>query len=215
MEFIAWPTAVLIMVIIFLLLFRKPINSLLSRTTKISKTGLEAEIQETKRNEQVENKEQPEGTSVVNIFHALEAYRAMPFVIEREKKLKADLTKYNITIQPTEERWLNVLNILYITKDHDKIYYTIFGTQIKILKFLNTEPLSTATIDAITPFYNEYILLTGINPEDWPFNNYINYLISQRLIIYNDISKTVTLSDEGRFFLIYMIAQKYNDKPYN
>ena len=95
-------------------------------------------------------------------------------------------------------------NLIYI--DFERIYHNIFGSQLNLLQFLNSRPKGE-NLEGLKPFYD---LAVTMHPKtaDYPFQQYLDYLINTGLIIKKEGLFYIT--QMGREFLEYLIKQGYS-----
>ena len=82
----------------------------------------------------------------------------------------------------------------------DSIYSSIFGSQIRILERLNT--LLPETRDSLQIYYNN---AENLNPkffDNYPYKNYLNFLISFNLI--REDNENISITELGIDFLKYL-----------
>lgn len=126
---------------------------------------------------------------------------------EVESRINEQLT------QITDEK--NKIDILVknlaqqqINNAFEKVYYNIFGSQIKLLEFLTIQTEGKARIKTILPFFEN---TKDTNPdtfESWEFSDYMNFLLSWNLVE-ND-ADVWYVTKYGRAFITYITAMKYS-----
>ena len=77
--------------------------------------------------------------------------------------------------------------ILLQNYDFEKIYNIIFGTQIRLVEFINEQANKKCTLDDIFLYYNQS-KEKGLNTDYYNLDNYLNFLYSKKLILVNNIS---------------------------
>jgi hypothetical protein len=198
MEALAWPAVGLILGLIALLLFRKPIIRLLDRTEKVSKEGLQAHTVQ----EQHIDKPVSKADDLLKIFDN-------QLVVETEKLIKNKLD--NLALKDLEEREKYLLRnvaMVVITQMFDKSYYLIYGSQLSALRYLNDNRGLSLTTSQITSIYNDAVRKYPDNYANYTFENWLGFLVNSYLVQKNgnDIGITV----RGTEFLKYLIEQGYS-----
>ena len=100
------------------------------------------------------------------------------------------------------------LAALQLTASYEKIYYQIFGSQIRLLEYLNSLPEKKSDSSEIEQFY---IDTKTVNPEYFgasDFTQYMEFLISWGLVTTN--SKKCLITKAGIGFLKHITALKFN-----
>jgi hypothetical protein len=92
----------------------------------------------------------------------------------------------------------------YLALQYESIYHIIFGTQISLLQHLNSKPFGVTMEEADT-YYKKSISL-GLR--DYPFKDYIGYLLGSSLIEQKDEKYFITM--QGKGFLYFLIEDNKN-----
>ncbi|WP_318455456.1 hypothetical protein [Photobacterium leiognathi] len=95
-----------------------------------------------------------------------------------------------------------------LTAFFEKIYYNIFGTQIRLLEYLSVQESGTAKTTDITPFFEE---CKKSNPKLFSESNlsdYLNFFHLWGLLEFGDDHYKIT--KEGRAFLRYITSMQFN-----
>ena len=99
-----------------------------------------------------------------------------------------------------------------ISKEFEKIYYRIYGSQIRILEFLSVQDKGRAEASHIYPIYQHAKKQYAASYQDRSFIDYMNYLVVCRLVTNEDDSWALTRV--GRVFLSYITAAQLDkNKP--
>ena len=195
MESFAWPIVVLILGIVVVLAFKKELGGFISRAQKISKDGIETTPQQSQQNISSES-------------DAEELMRSFDSVVLREQE---DLIRKTLTdkIPDNNVEQIKVLirhlAAMQMAFAFEKLYINIYGSQIGILQHLNLIPEGVPQ-DDIKPFYE---LAKKENPEayeEYPFDRYLDFLISQTLVIQHGDRYLIT--NLGVDFLGYLIRAR-------
>lgn len=116
-------------------------------------------------------------------------------------------------IQNKYERIYKYSKLLILIKSAEKIYHSIYGSQIRILQSLN---YSISQNSADVKFY--YDNAVKYYPEifqNYSYENYLTFLSSWGLIIIEDDFKKLTITDAGKDLLRYIVEANLSfDKKY-
>lgn len=199
MESLLWPATVLILGLIALLIFKKPITRLIDRTEKVSKEGIQARATQ---EQQLKEKQ------VSKVDEFLKVYDNQ-LLLETEKLIKANLD----ALQPrdSEEREKFLLRNfagLVITQAFDRTYYLIYGSQIAALQYLSDNRLSPQTVKNILPFYEEVVKNYQDLYAHYPFDGWLGFLTTTSLVQRNGNDVGITV--RGKEFLKFLIEQGYS-----
>jgi hypothetical protein len=102
----------------------------------------------------------------------------------------------------------------------EKIYRTIFKSQINLLRHLRSLPERRATWIELFTFYQQGLLSQGFTATTYPYENYMNFLAINGLITWQTVPGTnqtvVSLTEIGDKFLQYLTDSNYNiqERPY-
>ena len=127
-ETIKWP----VLIIIGLLNFRKPIIDLINRITKVGygSKSIEAKQQVTAREKKSEE--------ISHIDRVVGLFRPETIETFREEVSKETEVSTLKTSDEKIERLTNYGSLLYIMRHFDILYNNIFGSQIRILEYVNS-----------------------------------------------------------------------------
>lgn len=185
-----WPVLILVVIIILI----KPIKSLINRVTKVGYGDKTLEVNQQTATQKLEKQENSLVDRVIGLFRpeSIEMFANIAAQDTELEKLETDKDKI--------ERLKKYSTMLRIMRQFDLIYYSIFGSQIRILEKLNT--LQPSTKDSLKIFYEHS---KNSNPnffENYSFDDYLNFLFSFNLIIENDGAIRITIL--GVDFLKYL-----------
>ncbi len=212
-KILVWPLAVIIIVLIIVLLLKKSIMDILSRVTKLKYGDTIAEVSQSlqdKTEKSLLGQSQSDRPNE-NIEKALGLF-SQP-TLDRAKKLVEDESKINeiSDINFKVEALVKYSEALYLILSFERIYNLIFGSQLYILDYVNTDrsqaknDLKTfydAAKDKYPDFYSAY-----------SYDDYFDFLVAHELVIIksNDCCEITWL---GRDFLKYLVetAKTINKK---
>jgi len=185
-----WP----ILIIVGLLIFRKPIVDLINRITKVGygSKSIEAKQQITaseKKSEEISHIDR-----VVGLFK--------PETIEMFREAVSNETEVSKLKTPDEqiERLTNYSSLLYIMRHFDVVYNNIFGSQIRILEYVNSH--SRQTKDSVKFFYENAKKNHPKFYDNYLYEEYLNFLFVFNLIREDNGILNVTIL--GIDFLKYL-----------
>jgi hypothetical protein len=198
MEFLAWPAVGLILGIIALFMFKKPLTRLLDRTEKVTKEGLQA------RTAQEQQSDKP----ISRVDEFLKVHENQ-LLIETESNLKSNLDALHPRGPEEREKFLlRNFAALLIAQSFDKAYYLIYGSQLAALRYLNDNRSSALTTDHLRPFYDEGARKFQDIYAHYSFESWLSFLVAINLVQrnVNDVGLTI----RGKEFLKYLIDQGYS-----
>ncbi len=174
--------------------FKTDISNFINRVCQFKISGVEI-IAEQQKETQLESKSQIDTKT---------AAESIP------SKLISDLvknfrTEYN-NITNEKNKLLNDIAVRDIIIDYERIYNIIFGSQINLLEYLKNQQSGLPRREMELFFENvkkyNYIFV------DWNLNNYINFLVQQKLIEPFGVSYQIT--PKGSSFLTYISNMGYS-----
>jgi hypothetical protein len=212
---LSWPVITLSV----FLVFRKPLIALLQRvnTLKAGKEGFSLDATVTA----VAIQREPKVETGLKSNEAEERLKMVkravipPSVQQREEWIRADLKKMNLdeTRCETVDLLIQHLALMQATASAERIYRTIFGSQIALLKVLNTHVVTPRAGAEVV-----YEVAKSKFPElynTYSFQQWLNYLISNGLITATTEPEQFSITVDGREFLKWMTdAAVMEDKPF-
>lgn len=199
MQYIAWPIAALIFGLVFIFVFKKPISSLCMRLQKISKDGIQAGSIE--QSQEINKK-----SSADELMKAFDS----AVLLEGETLIKKDLESRGLSDKEAIDVLSRHLAATQLALRFEGVYSAIWGSQIGVLKNLNSKAPNGDTAENIKSAY--YDVAATFYPKiygDYPFEAYLQFLISRTLIIKTD--RGYGLTNFGRDFLIYLVQSGKNE----
>jgi len=181
----------IIIFIAFFLIFRKKIVELLDRVKSISKDGvaLGSKQQEAK----TEADPQKEAEELMRQFDSA-LIRETEDIIKEELNKKSLLGVEGI---PVLTRYVAALSIAH---SFSETYRTIYGSQLNLLDYLNTQTSQPAA--ALRSFYNSAVSQYPIYYTGYTFEQWLGFL-RDRLLIREDAS-LLGITVRGREFLTHL-----------
>ena len=206
---ISWP----IVSLIILYNFKKPITRFLKQINKVTYGETTVERQ---------NKTQKEEKTKIDI---LTIGNDFTYIDETLNKFSETTTNYSLDVIENEtkisevqdyqqkyERLQKYSQLLIIVKSAERIYHLIYGSQIRLLQKLNYSSESTENVKY---FYDNAVKYFPETYKNYPYETYLDFLVRQGLIIYEEDNNYITITEIGRDFLRYLIESNSNqDKLY-
>jgi hypothetical protein len=208
-QVLAWPIVVLT---IFLNL-KTPLINIINRIKKIGykDTGIEMHISNKQGESKspidnlTDGKSDIELDSILNLF-APETLDFSKFTVTKQSNLEALDTQ-----EDREKVLLSYSQIIFLFMHFNKIYYNIFGSQIRILQRLSSSIIESRI--TLLSFYNDAKSAFPKVFENYPYDTYLNYLLLNNLI--TEQGSTIVITPFGKDFLKYLIDSSYSlEKPF-
>lgn len=193
---LGWPHFSFFFAVIFILLFRASIASLISRTTKIGKSGISAEKHSApEAQREVANRE-----TVEELLNAVQRSIVLDDIASR---IRVELTEKGLETESDTARILiKHLAAARIISEFEQIYNFIFGSQILLLKRLNEVAGQGAPEEYIAEFYREWKNSYEDQLRPWSLDQYLVFLKNRALITQSD--GRYHISNLGVEFLAWM-----------
>jgi len=145
-----------------------------------------------------------------DIKDLMEYGEGFQIIKDLEEKIKEDLQLRNVTNSDEKvEVLIHQLAAARVLTWFEKTYYTLFGTQIALLKSLNETPeglskhfLSSSYFGTIKNKYPKEF-------SSWSVDNYLNFLITSNLILQENNKWFITVV--GREFLTWLTKSGYSE----
>jgi len=204
LKIIVWPITVILIVLLIIFLFKKSINDLIKRISgfKYGKLGADIVQHRQEKTDKALFEQDQEARPNQAIEKALGLFS--PSTLEKIKKLVENESKINEISEPHLK--IEVLSkysqALYIIFSFERLYNIIFGSQLYILDFVNTN--NSQTRESLKVFYDN---ATEKNPgffDSYSYDEYLDFLISYELILFNK-DGTCNITWFGRDFLKFLI----------
>lgn len=196
-DVLKWPLLILIIVLIF----KKNLLELISKVKKIGHGGTAVEIEQ--QTVAIKLEKRP----ISNVDKALGLFRTETIDFFSNAVLQeTDIETYKSDKEKVEHL-LNYSIALYIIKHYDMIYNAIYGSQLQILQQLNSNN-SNESMETIKRFYDYAVEHYPKFYNNYPFEEYINFLFSFSLIIEENEKVKITIL--GLDFLKYLTETSKN-----
>jgi len=185
----SWPLVALIVIVFFMVLFKKDISLFLGRTQKIGKDGihtLTVQIQQDPEKESLTEKLMKEFSSII--------------LREQEDTIRKDLEGNNQ--QDKINLLIRRLALNQIILNFERVNAVIWGSQIAILDHLNSR--NGDTTETLKTFYDSMARIYPDTFANYSFENYLNFMVGFNLITQQQNRYFIT--NLGREFLVYLAA---------
>lgn len=197
LKIFAWPLCVVVIVMVFLFIIKKEIRERISKIKSVSKTTVLMEP--------------TQETSITN-YHSnddLLGKNDSITVKEQKERIKQDLKNRNLDHNPTEANdiLIHQLAITQLKLDFERIYNTIFGSQIYLLKKLNENTKSKKDVHS----YISSIINSNEALHDWSIDEYLNFLLAYSLIIFDSQKELYNITFIGQEFLLWLLQSGKNE----
>ena len=196
MSSFAWPLAVVVVSVVFMWVFRRPISRFIDRTRSVSKDGVRA----------YEDR-QPSAKKPDALAKFLETYHS-PLLLEAEDALEGEIKNLGLTDPADIRKALSkALAANRIARWFEAAQYQIFASQVAALTYLNAQP-GPIPKDGLQGFYDKAAA-------DFPnlyvggtFDQWFAFLTTRRLVAEGDAG--VGISVPGREFLQWRVNQGHS-----
>lgn len=195
-EIIVWPVILLVLVIFFLLVFKKEIAEKIKTIKSVSKNGILMEKSQEIKNESFNNDDLLGKNDSITVQ-------------EQKDLIKKDLKKRHLddTSNETIEVLIHQLAVTQLKLEFERIYNIIFGSQIYLLRKLNENAKQKNDIDS----YVQTTLNNFEELEDWTVEEYLHFLFVNTLIIYDTQKELFNITNIGHEFLLWLLQNEKNE----
>jgi hypothetical protein len=204
LEFIAsifWP---LITIIIFLIL-KKPIKNLINNIKKIGYggTALETNLASNQNNDSSILELLGDGNDESYIDNALGKFSDVSIenseeIIEKETKI-SEVDGF----QNKYERLHKYSKLLVLFKSFERVYDSIFGSQIRFMQRINHTSVESKT--SLKLYYDNAKKNYPDAYKKYSYDSYLNYLKNNGLIVFVENDENIQITYFGRDFLRYIL----------
>ena len=201
MDFINWPVAAGAVIVVFMLLFRKPISNLLERTKNVSvgKVGLKA----------TPGHRMPtiDGQSQARLL-----LQAPDSEIQAEQETAIRNKLDQISGDPREREDLLVRDLASARACEllEQVYQQIWGSQLAALQFVS-ENTGAITTDPLRIWYDQGLAQWKKDGGDaYEFEVWLRFLIDTKLIAIPNDNNLISITTYGREFLTYLAERGHS-----
>jgi len=199
MAYIFWPAAVVIIALLFMAIFKKPLERLLDRTKKIGTTGLDASV--TSQGTAMERRASGAEELLARFDNAL--------LREQESVIRQELDNNRVD-EPAEREQVLVRHLAAVTiySRFERTYTLIFGSQIEMLQALNAP--GSLHRDLVKVHYDFAAIVSPEFYANYSFDQWLHFMVDQILVRLDGNLVSITVA--GREFLTFLIQEA---KPLN
>lgn len=201
------------MTLAILLSFRRPLTSLLNRIQSFT-AGKEGVTVDASTAVSIQKTTTVKDTEAAQRLSVVKDVAVSPSVLAREQRIKTDMKGLNL--QPNQETVDILVRQLAVTQAiaaAEMIYRTIFGSQIALLRNMNTTP-GTVPRQVVEAVYSAAALRFPDLYATYSFQQWLNYLLENGLIETKD-QLQFSISVDGKEFLKWLTDRGLrDDKPF-
>ena len=185
---LAWPVAILAFASLFILLFRQPISNFLGGMKDVDVLGVKATSsspQQVAEQKQAVASEAPVEEQAGPPPHQalLDEIDRSPLQTELAARVRTSLTERGMSTDGnTVEVLIQHLAASQIAREFESAYSLIFGSQIRLMKFLNESRPQGATPEQVAAYFQAVYAVTPAL-HDWSQDDYLQFLKSRWLIL--------------------------------
>ncbi len=183
--------------IVFMLIFRRPINQLIDRIRSISKSGIS--IDSTQKMVTAERDPRAEAEAMIRDLDSA-------LIREFEDEISKDLSGRNLSGDAAVRVLVRYLAVTAINLGFEKTYRVIWGSQLNLLNYLN----SLTTGEPAEALRSFYVLASSQYPEwyrGYSFEQWLGYLKGELLLTEDGGRLHITV--RGREFLTHLTRMGY------
>lgn len=215
LKIVSWPFVGLIVAVIAIVIFRKPITRLLNRLKRVGVPGVKLELEAAVAGS-VQAESEPVKTGLdaetENRLRQVRNVDVPSMVQEQQNLIRADLRKLGVAQQEQVELLVKHLAVTQLLLRAEYTYRLIFGSQIALLKFLNASV--NGTRPQLSEFYEGAKEQFPQLYETYSFEQYLQFLLAQGLVKTEDHQR-YSITVAGQEFLRWMpVARVVENKPF-
>ena len=196
MSSFAWPLTVVVVGVVFMLVFRRPISRFIDRARRVGKDGVHAY-----------EGPQPSAKKPDALAKFLETYQS-PLLLEAEEALEGEINNLGLTDPADIRKALSkALAANHIVRWFEAAQCHIFASQVAALTYLNAQP-GQIPRDGLQGFYDKAAADFPNLYVERTFDQWFAFLTTQRLVAEGDAG--VGISVAGREFLQWRVNQGHS-----
>jgi hypothetical protein len=188
MQYIAYPLALLIIAVFFMVMFRPQIIALIPRIRKLGPSGFEAaeppqQIASESRDTAAEGtKNLPPGSETFDEFQKAIAQFRFAGMEQKVEELKKSINIESLSHEQLKTMMADVGALILIAIEFESIYNLIYGSQIRLLQDLNTVFGVGRPIAFVREVYNDAVKNASDIYREYPFEKWLEFLSGHNLI---------------------------------
>ena len=208
---LAWP----IVAITILLILKEPLKKLIGNIKKIGYggAGIETNYAKNQENETTLLERLGDGNDESYLDNALAKFSE--YTLNRADEIIEQETQISAVdgLQNQYDRIYKYSKLLVLIKNFEKMYDSMYGSQIRFLQRLNHT--TTESKEDLMLYYNNAKETYPNVYRDYSYKAYLNFLYANGLIIDEDGTENISISVIGKDYLRYLLEANLSlEKPY-
>lgn len=208
---LAWP----IVAITILLILKEPLKKLIENIKKIGYggAGIETNYGKNQEDEKTLLERLGDGQDESYLDNALAKFSE--FTLNRADEIIENETQISSVdgLQNQYDRIYKYSKLLVLIKNFEKMYDSMYGSQIRLLQRLNH--MTTESKEDLKLYYNNAKENYPNTYKNYSYDAYLNFMLAQGLIIQEDGTENISISFIGKDYLRYLLEANLSlEKPY-
>ncbi|MFD2824461.1 hypothetical protein ACFS5M_12335 [Lacinutrix iliipiscaria] len=208
---LAWP----IVAITILLILKEPLKKLIGNIKKIGYggAGIETNYAKNQENETTLLERLGDGNDESYLDNALAKFSE--YTLNRADEIIEQETQISTVegLQNQYDRIYKYSKLLVLIKNFEKMYDSMYGSQIRFLQRLNHT--TTESKEDLMLYYNNAKENYPNVYRDYSYKAYLNFLYANGLVIDEDGTENISISVIGKDYLRYLLEANLSlEKPY-
>ncbi|WP_417860206.1 hypothetical protein [Winogradskyella sediminis] len=208
---LAWP----IVAMTILLILKEPLKKLIGNIKKIGYggAGIETNYAKNQENETTLLERLGDGNDESYLDNALAKFSE--YTLNRADEIIEQETQISSVegLQNQYDRIYKYSKLLVLIKNFEKMYDSMYGSQIRFLQRLNHT--TTESKEDLMLYYNNAKETYPNVYRDYSYKAYLNFLYANGLIIDEDGTENISISVIGKDYLRYLLEANLSlEKPY-
>src|SRR5690554_3591935 len=208
---LAWP----IVAITVLMILKEPLKKLIGNIKKIGYggAGIETNYAKNQENETTLLERLGDGNDESYLDNALAKFSE--YTLNRADEIIEQETQISSVegLQNQYDRIYKYSKLLVLIKNFEKMYDSMYGSQIRFLQRLNHT--TTESKEDLMLYYNNAKETYPNVYRDYSYKAYLNFLYANGLIIDEDGTENISISVIGKDYLRYLLEANLSlEKPY-
>ena len=207
MDWYTMPVAVTILGVIVIVVFRRDWKRLIARFKKIGKLievapdVQQATVEAPKPDPLAVSPTDPAKLKTDDLL----LMHDTPFIVERDRKIRADLERLE-SPGDREKILVRLLAGAYTVRDFERVYGSIFGSQIGALAAMNSAGEAGATPETLRVFYDAAAAEAPDPYKNYTFEQWMGFLT--RVGLARDVADGFAITPWGTEFLVHLARSK-------
>lgn len=193
--------ALVILGIVFMLVFHKPITGFLKQMKHVKAGPIEAGA----------GPQLPASEAKNALDEVMRTFDS-PLLVEQEEHIRKDLRARSLTAPDDREKSLvRALASTQIGAAFVLVHTAIFRSQVDLLNYLNPRTATPTPISEAEPFYEEGRARTPSNYETRSFAEWLEFLVASQLVLRQ--ADTIVITERGRGYLRFVVDSGLPTSP--